>query len=60
MERFIGRKLELLEMPNLRYGNPNVKVGTRYEVVDIEGSNFWIIDDGGEKVSFGSSRFCLN
>jgi hypothetical protein len=56
---FIGTYLELKEMPQLRFGNPNVTVGKKYFIVDVEGSNFWLIDDDGEKCSFGSSRFNL-
>lgn len=56
---YIDTKLELKEMPDLKFGNPNVKVGNKYLIVDVEGSNFWLIDDDGEKVSFGSCRFNL-
>ena len=57
MKKYIGQKLELKEMPQLRFGNPNVKVGKEYLIIDVEGSNFWLIDDDGEKTTFGCSRF---
>lgn len=44
-------------MPQLRFGNPNVIVGNKYLIVDVEGSNFWLIDDDGNKTTFGCSRF---
>ena len=59
---YIGYRLELKEMPQLSEhfgGNPNVKVGKLYLIVDVEGSNFWLIDDDGNKTTFGSSRFVL-
>jgi len=56
---YIGSKYELKEMPCLYFGNPNVKVGNFYEIIDVEGSNFWLIDDDGSLVSFGKSRFIL-
>lgn len=56
----IGLKLKLQELPNLRFGNPNVSVGVSYEVIDIEGSNLWVIDDDGVKVSFNRRRFLIN
>ena len=59
MKEYIGRKLELKEIPQLRFGNPNVKVGNSYLIIDVEGSNFWLIDDDGEKTTFGCSRFAL-
>lgn len=59
MNKFIGEKLELKEMPDLYMGNPNVTVGNFYEIIDVEGSNFWIIDDDGDKVTFGSCRFLI-
>ena len=59
MKKYIGQKLELKEMPQLRFGNPNVKVGNKYLIIDVEGSNFWLIDDDGEKTTFGCSRFCV-
>jgi hypothetical protein len=57
LKNFIGEKIKLKEMPQLRYDNPNVTVGNKYLIVDVEGSNFWLIDDSGEKTSFGSNRF---
>jgi len=30
-----------------------------YEILDTEGSNFWLIDDDGNEVSFGMCRFVL-
>jgi len=60
MNKFINKTIELKEMPQLRMGNPNVTVGNSYLIFDVEGSNFWLIDDDGDKVSFGSSRFNLN
>lgn len=57
---YIGYRLKLVEMPQLRYGNPNVSVDKFYFITDVEGSNFWLIDDDGEKCSFGSSRFNLD
>ena len=59
MKKYIGKKLELKEMPQLRFSDPNVKVGNRYLIIDVEGSNFWLIDDDGEVTTFGSSRFGL-
>jgi len=59
IKKYIGRELELKEMPQLRFGDPNVKVGSKYKIVDTEGSNFWLIDDDNEKVSFGMCRFVL-
>ena len=57
MKKYIGRRLELKEMPQLRFGSPNVKVGNKYLITDVEGSNFWLIDDSGRKTTFGCSRF---
>lgn len=57
MKQYIGQELELKEMPQLRFGNPNVTVGKKYLIVDVEGSNFWLIDDDGEKSTIGCSRF---
>lgn len=59
MKRFIGKKLTLKELPQLRFDTPAVTVGKKYEIVDVEGSNFWLIDDEGNKTTFGSSRFDL-
>lgn len=53
----VGKHLKLKEMPQLRFGNPNVTVGKKYLILDTEGSNFWLNDDDGNRVSFGSSRF---
>ncbi len=53
----IGKKVVLKEMPTLYFGNPEITVGKEYEIIDIEGSNFWIIDDKGQKCSLGSCRF---
>lgn len=55
----IGLELELKEMPNLRFGNPNIKIGNIYKIIDAEGSNLWIFDDDGHKTSVGSCRFIL-
>lgn len=60
MSKYIGKKLTLKELPQMRFGTPNVKIGEEYLIVDVEGSNFWLIDDNGDKVSFGSCRFILN
>jgi len=57
---FIERKIELKEMPNLYTGNPNVKIGNKYKIKDVEGSNFWLHDDDGRLCTFGSCRFVLN
>lgn len=54
------KTLELIEMPQLRFGNPDVTVGNFYKILDTEGSNFWFIDDSGHKSSIGSCRFNLN
>lgn len=59
ISQFINQKLKLIEMPQLRFGNPNVTVGNKYLIKDVEGSNFWLIDDSNELVSFGSCRFNL-
>lgn len=59
IKKYIGTILELKEMPQLRFGNPNVKIGNKYEILDTEGSNFWLIDDDGNEVSFGMCRFVL-
>ena len=56
---FIGEELELKEMPQKYFGNPNVTVGKSYLIVDVEGSNFWLIDDDNNKTTFGSCRFNL-
>jgi len=58
-EKLIEKRLQLKMMPQLRFGNPNVRVGNTYEIIDIEGSNFWILDDDNEEVSLGSCRFTL-
>lgn len=60
MKNYIGQKLKLKEMPNLYYGNPNLTVGSYYLITEIEGSNFWLVDDDGKKCTFGQSRFELN
>lgn len=52
-EKYINTELELKEMPQLRFGTPDVRIGNKYKIVDVEGSNFWLIDDSGDKVSFG-------
>jgi len=57
---FIGKEIELKEMPNLYTGNPNVKIGNKYKIKDVEGSNFWLYDDDGRLCTFGSCRFVLN
>lgn len=60
---YVGYRLELKEMPQLSPhfgGNPNVTVGNMYFICDVEGSNFWLIDDDGNKTTFGSSRFNLD
>lgn len=57
---FIGKYLLLKELPQLRFDKPNVKVGNKYKIIDVDGSNFWIIDDSGDKATFGSSRFDLD
>ncbi len=56
---YIGKRVKLKEMPQLRFEKPNVTVGNDYLITDVEGSNFWLIDDDGEKTTFGSSRFDL-
>lgn len=56
---YINKRVKLKEMPQLRFDKPNVTVGNDYLIVDVEGSNFWLIDDDGEKTTFGSSRFDL-
>lgn len=53
----IGKKLELIEMPQLYFGNPILTIGKFYEIIDIEGSNYWIKDDEGHKCSIGKCRF---
>lgn len=55
-----NKSLELIEMPQIRFGNPDVTVGNFYTILDIEGSNFWLMDDSGHKTSIGSCRFNLN
>lgn len=57
---YIGTQLTLIELPNLRYSNPNVEIGKKYEIIDVEGSNFIFIDDDGDLCSIGSCRFDLN
>lgn len=57
LKDFIGKELELKVLPQLSYGNPNVTIGNKYKIIDVEGSNFWLIDDDGNKTTFGSSRF---
>jgi hypothetical protein len=52
-----GLTLKLKEMPSLYFGNPNVKVGNSYEILDVEGSNVWIKDEDGIKTSFSKHRF---
>lgn len=48
----------LKEMPQLIFNpNPSLTVGKFYEVEDIDGSNFVIKDDNGDKISLGSCRF---
>jgi len=59
LKSYIDKKVKLKEMPQLRFGQPSVKVGNEYLVIDVEGSNFWIIDDEGNKTTFGSCRFEL-
>lgn len=54
---YIGQYLELCEMPELYYGNPNLRIGNLYRIIDVEGSNFWLIDDDGNEVSFYYKRF---
>ena len=53
----IGKEVVLKEMPTLYFGNPKLTIGKKYKVVDVEGSNFWVIDDEGNKCTFGSCRF---
>ena len=59
MKKYIGKHLILKEMPELYFGNPKLTVGKKYQILDIEGSNFWIRDDANNLVSFGSCRFYL-
>lgn len=56
---YIGSKLVLKELPELKFGLPNVTVGNEYLIVDVEGSNFWLIDDDGQKTSFNYTRFVI-
>lgn len=55
----VGNWYRLVEMPQLYGGNPPVMVGHYYQVIRVEGSNFWVRDHGGHETSFGSSRFDL-
>jgi len=57
---FINKSLILNELPQLKFGNPNVTIGKKYPIIDVEGSNFWLIDDDGLKTSFHSGRFNLD
>jgi hypothetical protein len=59
LKQYIGQELELKKMPQLRFGTPNVTIGHKYSIVDVEGSNFWLIDDDGNRTTFGSCRFIL-
>jgi hypothetical protein len=54
---FIGSKIELKEMPNLYMGNPNVTIGNKYLILDVDGSNFIFKDDDGHISNIGSCRF---
>ena len=56
---FIGHFLELKELPQLRFDVPNLTIGHKYKIIDVEGSNFWIIDDSGDRTSLYSGRFDL-
>jgi hypothetical protein len=60
MKQYIDQKLELIEMPNLYHGNPNVKIGDKYLIIGVEGSNFWLIDDDGKQTTFSIHRFKLS
>lgn len=60
MKRFIGQELELKEMPQLYFGNPNVTVGKKYKILYVDGSSFCLLDDDGRRTTFGSCRFFLN
>lgn len=59
LTNYIGSKLVLKELPELKFGLPNVTVGNEYLIVDVEGSNFWLIDDDGQKISFNYTRFVI-
>lgn len=57
----ISVSVQLNELPvnSGHFGSPSLIVGGFYTVIDVEGSNSWIIDDCGCKISSGSSRFLL-
>lgn len=56
---WVGASARLKQQPSLYMGNPTLTVGRRYEIKDVDGSNFVIEDDAGDRVSIGSCRFEL-
>lgn len=60
MNTLVGVSLKLIELP-LGYSNSgtNFTLGSKYKVLDVEGSNFWVYDDEGEKTSISKYRFDL-
>lgn len=57
-KKYINSKLELISLPiGASNDGRNFTIGKKYKILDIEGSNFWTIDDFGDKTSIGSSRF---
>jgi hypothetical protein len=57
MKKFIGKKIKLKELPTLYFGNPSLTIGNYYEIIDVEGSNFWFIDNDGNKTNCWMGRF---
>lgn len=61
LKQFINRKLLLKEMPTgsmSRYSN--VTIGVHYLITDVEGSNFWLLDNENNSISFSYERFDLD
>jgi hypothetical protein len=57
MKNLIGKELKLQEMPQSRFGDPDVTIGNYYKIIDVDGSNVWFMDDSGHKTSCGVCRF---
>ncbi|MEK6829721.1 MAG: hypothetical protein AABY15_06395 [Nanoarchaeota archaeon] len=57
---YAGKSFTLKELPQLRFDTPVLTIGKKYKVLEVDGSNFVICDDKGEKTSIGSCRFIFS
>lgn len=56
-ESVINKYAKLIELPiSSSNDGSNFTLGKNYKIIDIDGSNFWVVDDFGHKTSIGSCR----